>query len=297
MLVTDEQHATLGVEREPTHCLPLDRLQPGGELAEVPQPVGVRDRRVRGRRRGEDEERVSIRVRRSWGPSSGRSAVEAPGRPPSRRTRSRPARCLLAVRRSSRAALPSKSPATQVARARGRTVRGVGDADAGARAARTAPEGSSGGGEPGVVWSRRRSRCAGSRSARSPRPRTRPGVDPAEDACQPRRQHVGHGARGRGRIRCACHAAYSVARAASRWPCTPTSSGGAARDGVQPTPASAAGAHSTSCRCASCGLRLGPRTSRRSSNLPRRCSPARVSRLPRRGRSRTKLTRSSPCPP
>src|SRR5207302_1584256 len=50
-----------------------------------------------------------------------------------------------------------------------------------------------------------------------------PRVDPAEDAGQPRGEDVGDGAR------CFGHAAYSVARAASRWPCTPTSSGAAVR--------------------------------------------------------------------
>src|SRR5207248_8076059 len=77
-------------------------------------------------------------------------------------------------------------------------------------------------------------------------------VDPAKDAGEPWGENVGN------RASCACHAAYSVARAASRWPCTPTSSEAVAPAAGPPRPASADGARSTFCTRASRRLGLRP---------------------------------------
>ncbi len=72
-------------------------------------------------------------------------------------------------------------------------------------------------------------------------------IDPAEDACELWDEDVGDGARS------SCHAADSVARAASTSPCKPTSSA-AAPPGAGAWSTAAGGATSRSGRRASCGL-------------------------------------------
>src|SRR5205085_9107663 len=52
----DEQDAVVAVEHERADRRPRLRLEPRAQRREPPQPLRVRDRRIRGRRRREDEQ-------------------------------------------------------------------------------------------------------------------------------------------------------------------------------------------------------------------------------------------------
>ena len=211
VLEAHEQDAIVGVEDDRAHGRPLGDDEPVAQRLEPLQPLDVRNRGVRGRRRRQHEEprrRQRPDLRAELGPVAERAAV---GLLADERDCARPqlARHLLEAGRVEVAA-------PQVARAGRRPVRGVRDADAELEQGELLLR---------VVEPRREAAVvqkppevvARIREMRGGRGRDAARVDAAEDAAQVGGEDVRDV-----RAAWAGHAACSVAHAPSTSPCTPT---------------------------------------------------------------------------
>ena len=252
MLVADEQHTAVGVEHERAHRLRARSARATRQLAKATQPLGVRDGGVRRRGRGQDEqprrpERPQLGP--ELGPLAERTAVglladERDG-------------TWCAARGCALEGRPVEVAAPQVARTGRRPVRGVRHAVRRARAGRTAPAGRKRRGvKPASCRSRQKSlrgfaKCAAAAAE------TRPGLIPQKTHVRSGAEDVGDGLgveaigvlpRGLQRGTRCVHVAVHTHELGS---------GGAGRAPGRHL-RSAAGARSTSGRCASCRLRLGP---------------------------------------